>query len=863
VAQGARSRRGLVVWAAALLAATVASGQPSDVVARQLRLHALQARALSLLDGGSFDEALALYTRIAGEAHALPRFPAAGPASWERLYNRNVNDLEASALEGIGTSLVRMGEAEKALPHYEKSLAVHPEGSTPMWAALVRNRLGVARHRMLDQEGALREYRRALASAKDAAALLTEKLRSGSVGETERVQHANDAITLRQVYLNASSVLVSLGRFEEALEAYRQKELLALQEALRDPLLLARLGSLGPIVAGTSTLVDAFLVNAEGACLSELAEETGLKEDYEKAIAVLTRGLEAARASRDSEVLLVAALGNLGAAYQGLGRTREAVAAYEEAIREARRQGATEPRSELAVWNNLADASLEWGDLPRARSAIASAEAIGKAHPEPDMGWRLESLRGRLLEAEGLLEDAAEHFGRALDLVERERAALSIPKLKETFFRTRQSPYENLARVLVRLRRHEEALHVMEKARARSLADSLAGLDGAQPAAGARGRNAGRTYLEILAASEEYADVRGAEPLPPREIAALLDPQTALVAYLVGRKTAVAAVLRPDGTAVSVTLPVEGRALEQQVSAFARLVRGAGPVRGTSRADASALPAWRPASEALYQALVAPVQGHLAGATRLAVVPYGVLNYVPFAALARPGGALLVETHEIVVLPSATVLKHCRARSGRARESTVVFSLGSAEPRSGEVFRPLPWTVAEGRAIRDTAPGVRLVQEAEFTKESVRSLAPRYGVVHFATHGVLDGVDPLRSAVVTADEPLRVEDIFELRLRAGLVVLSACDTGLGRLVRGDEIVGLTRAFFHAGAPSVLATLWSVNDESTARFMAELYRGLRAPGATTSSALRRAQIELMKRYPNPFHWAPFALWGDWR
>lgn len=892
------------LFAAIAVATTVLpASQPTDVLDRQLRLHSLWMQAIALLDAGSFKEALALYTRVAGEAHELPRFPGAGPGSWERIYNQNVNDLEAAALEGIGTSLVGMGEFEKALPQYEKALAVYPAGENPMWAALVHNRLGFALHQMLERERALREYRLALASAKDAASFLAERLRSRSLTGNEPERYANDAITLRQVYLNASAVLVSLGRFEEAIEAYHQKELVALQEALRDPALLARLGALGPLIDGTNKLVDALLVNGEGACLNELAEETGLPEHYEKAVTLLKRAEGAARASPDAEAFLVTVLSNLGAAHQGLGRPKEALEAYQQALRVARQAGSPEPRAELSAWNNLADLLLDSGDLVQARAAIDSMDAIHRAHPDPEMGWRLDSLRGRLLEAEGRLEDAAARFQQAIDQIERERAAISIPKLKETFFRTRLSPYESLARVLAKLRRHEDALFVMEKMRSRSLADSLSGVDiasgvspalkarateavaeqralllarnqadapGADPRASERllaqqqrARNAGRTYLEILSGAPEYADVRGADPLRPREIATLLDPETVLLAYLLGKKTAMVAVLRPTGEAVTLLLPTPAGELEKRALEFAGLVRGGALGRGVVVAGAERGRAWRPASEALYQALVEPVRQHIAGATRLAIVPYGVLNYVPFAALARQGGPLLVESHEIVVLPSATVLKYCRAKPGRGRESTVVFSLGSARPPGGAGWSALPWTVAEGRSIRGIVPDARLVQEGAFTKQSVVRLAPSYDVVHFATHGLLDGGDPLRSAVITADEPVRVEDIFELRLRAGLVVLSACDSGLGRIFRGDEIVGLTRAFFYAGSPSVVATLWAVNDESTARFMAEFYRALHEPGASKSYALRRAQLELMKRYPTPFHWAPFALWGDWK
>ena len=891
-------------WAAAafFLASPPSPQEPAAPVARQLELHQLRLRALALYDAGSFREALPLYTRIAVEAHALPRFPGAAPHSWQSLYNQNVRDLEAAGQEGMGNSLVGIGEFEQALPQYEKALALYPSGEDPMMGATLHSRLGFALHQMLERERALREYRVALTSAKDAAAVLADELRSSASGGSELMKHANDAVTLRQLYLNATAVLVSLGRFEEAIEAFHQRELVDLQRALQDPAVLAGLGAVGPLIQHSNTLVEGFLLNGEGACLNELADETGLLEHRERAITLLKKATDTARTLPGEKAVLPTALSNLGSAYQSLGRSGEAVRAYRQAVAVAR-QPPGEPYSELAAWNNLADLFLEAGDLAGAREAIKSlGEALAHVPSDPEMTWRLESLRGRLFEAEGRFEDAAARFEKAIDLVEAERAAISIPKLKETFFRTRQRPYEYLARVLGRLGRHEDALFVMEKVRARSLADSLSGLrvvrgvspalktretdalaaqrallvarnrvaaPGADPQASVklsvqeeRARNAGRTYLEILAGAPEYADVKGADPLKPREVAALLDPDTVLLTYLLGERTAMVGVLRPNGEAVTKPLPTAPSELQKLASEFAGLVRGAGGGRGAAPLGGAPRP-WRPASEALFRALVAPVWEHVAGAKRLAVVPYGALNYVPFGALARPGGGLLIESHEIAVLPSATVLKYCRARAGKGRARAVVFALGRTQPKAGRGWTPLPWTVQEGRSVQEILPDARLVQEAEFTRESVVRLAPSYDIVHFATHGLLDGGDPLRSAVITADEPLRVEDIFELRLNASLVVLSACESGLGRIFRGDEIVGLTRAFFYAGTPSVLATLWSVDDESTARFMAGFYRALQRPGTSKSSALRQAQLELMKQYDRPYHWAPFELWGDWR
>jgi CHAT domain-containing protein len=147
-----------------------------------------------------------------------------------------------------------------------------------------------------------------------------------------------------------------------------------------------------------------------------------------------------------------------------------------------------------------------------------------------------------------------------------------------------------------------------------------------------------------------------------------------------------------------------------------------------------------------------------------------------------------------------------------------------------------------------------------------------YRVVHFATHGLLDAERPQFTGLALslvgdtdADGLLRVEEVFNLRLGSPLVMLSACETGLGREKRGEGVIGLTRAFMYAGAPMVGVSLWSVADKSTAELMPEFYRRLLAGQSSAPAAMRAAQISMIagKRYSAPFYWAPFVLVGDWR
>jgi len=190
----------------------------------------------------------------------------------------------------------------------------------------------------------------------------------------------------------------------------------------------------------------------------------------------------------------------------------------------------------------------------------------------------------------------------------------------------------------------------------------------------------------------------------------------------------------------------------------------------------------------------------------------------------------------------------------------------------------LPYTLREAdeilKAAGAPASSLRAVGRKASREAALDAGLRDYRYIHFATHGFLDTERPSLSALVLSqidengrpvDGFLRVNDIYGMRLNADLVVLSACQTGLGKEVRGEGVMGLTRAFMYAGAPRVIVSLWSVNDRATATLMAELYRNMLSRGMRPADALRKAQLKLRKSkdWPSPYYWAAFQLQGDWR
>jgi len=287
---------------------------------------------------------------------------------------------------------------------------------------------------------------------------------------------------------------------------------------------------------------------------------------------------------------------------------------------------------------------------------------------------------------------------------------------------------------------------------------------------------------------------------------------------------------------------------------------------------------------------------------------------VPFAALPAPGaagaGSLLVARHEIVLAPSASALAVLRREvAGRAPAPRAVAVLAdpvlesddprvaggspaardaardegtfhdlarSADDTGVARFRRLKFTRAEADtivALAGDAPSLKAVDFDASRATVQRADLADYRIVHFATHGLLNNQHPELSGLVLSlvgrdgqpqDGFLRLHDVFNLKLGADLVVLSACRTALGADVRGEGLVGLTRGFWYAGAPRVLASLWDVRDQATAELMRRFYRRLLRDGQRPAAALRAAQLSMMKeeRWASPYYWAGFVLQGEW-
>jgi CHAT domain-containing protein len=252
----------------------------------------------------------------------------------------------------------------------------------------------------------------------------------------------------------------------------------------------------------------------------------------------------------------------------------------------------------------------------------------------------------------------------------------------------------------------------------------------------------------------------------------------------------------------------------------------------------------------LYDWLLRPM-AHIVGSRRLVIVPHRALHYVPFHTL-YDGQQYLIQRQEICYAPSITVLQHCLSRPHRPLQQALLLGIpDAAAPRVRD----------EIIALAQLLPQATTLLHEEATLTALQQHAPLADVLHLACHGRFRPDNPLFSALRLADGWLTVQDAYGLELNCDLVSLSACETGVSTVAPGDELVGLARSFFAAGTASLLLSLWTVDDSSTAEFMTSFYTKLLA-GHRPAAALRATQCELIERYPHPFYWSPFALLGRW-
>ena len=294
-----------------------------------------------------------------------------------------------------------------------------------------------------------------------------------------------------------------------------------------------------------------------------------------------------------------------------------------------------------------------------------------------------------------------------------------------------------------------------------------------------------------------------------------------------------------------------------------RLMRLAGPYTMVSRNRMQNLAPLDDQAMQLYNWIVRPVDKLISTKRIVGIIPNGHLHYLSFASL-KDQDSYLVEKHPLFYSPSASVLEYTFKRKF-ARDSDIKV-LALANPDLGDFNYDLPLAEMEADAIRWDFPKIDILTRENARESWLKEHIGEYHIIHISSHGEFDPINPLFSSLkLTKDEAadgnFEVNEVFSLNIKADLVTLSACQTGLGEITGGDELVGLNRAFIYAGTHALLSSLWRVSDISTAVLIKHFYRNYVQDNKAES--LRKAQLLVKRLYPHPSYWAGFNLTGDFR
>lgn len=515
------------------------------------------------------------------------------------------------------------------------------------------------------------------------------------------------------------------------------------------------------------------------------------------------------------------------------------------------------------------------GDLDQVLSLSGEVGKAAQEHQIPELHWRSLALQAAVRQAQGRNADAIGLYEGAAAEIESLRSGLRSERIRRGFFSTRQDVYEQLTLLYLAgceaaqgaEAEAEKVWRCLERSKARSLLDILGGrpleIKGEEvvqaqqnfplafssfraaavwAAPSADQLRAREDVLRQIAATPAYQEVASLSTVQPADLARvrrLLEDDDLLVEYGVLHSAVIAVVISPRDIR-ALRLTAGGRdELQRKVSEFRQLVQN-------PAADV------RDAGRKLYDQLLAPCLAGRDGVRHVCVVPGEMLHYLPFDALMLPDGRFAAERCLLTYAPSASALVYACERRQAAPSAKGAQTLVVADPRARLDYGALSGAAIEGQRIYQLAPEPKLLlQEDQATETALVRQLPRSRYFHFAGHTQFSETFPLRTALlctedVDRDGRLEVEELFELNLPfCELAVLSACQTRLGRWSSGDEIVGLERAFLRAGVPSVVASLWKVDDAATSLLMETFYDQLWRQERPCGQALQQAKLALLR------------------
>ena len=582
-----------------------------------------------------------------------------------------------------------------------------------------------------------------------------------------------------------------------------------------------------------------------------------------------------------------------------LDRPGEAADLFDQAYEISTSIGNRINAAKAILGKGLALFALE--NYPAAESAFETARTLSESMMIRETQWRalFGLARVRIVFSRDL--DGAETLLReAIDIIEQLRGDIRVEQLRENFIANKLSVYETLVKLLADKNLPRQAFEIAERSRARNFIDLLGGgqirfssdedrrlyekqqiirseietvrklLAGAETDVEKdtygktlknREHELENLMIDIQLQNPQLAAMVSVPPVKTDQLISYLDPGTALLSYYLLENEIFCWILKaddavPENRLTLVRTDANREALGKQVLDYRRIIQNIEPYEKHARE--------------LYATVFAPIAPYLEGVHTVGVSPHGALHYLSFATLLGEN-AFLLDQYALFYVPSAAVLEYTLSRRmPRPYRSPRVLAIGN--PDLGDPILDLPFAEQEVGSIQWNFPEVTILTREKATESWVVKNFPAFDIIHIASHGEFDPVNPLLSAIKLAesddkhftktgfDGNLEAGEIFGLRIDADMVFLSACQTGLGKISAGDDVVGLNRSFFYAGTHTVVSSLWRVSDVSTAMMIKTFYRLYM--NRNKADCLKQAARHVKTRYPHPGYWGAFTLVGDY-
>jgi len=723
---------------------------------------------------------------------------------------------ESKCYTNLGLAYRGLGDFRKAIEYYERSLRIDTEIGDRSGEAKCYTNLGVAYR-------GLGNFRKAIEYHEKSLEINTEI--GNKSGESK-------------CYTNLGLAHFSLGDFRKAIEYYER--------------------SLKINIEIGDKSVKAKCYGNFGISYHNLGEFRKAIKYYEKSLEIIKEIGEKSGESAYHE--------NIGIAYNNLGHFRKAIEHHEKSLEIDTEIG--DRSGEAKCYTNLGAAYRGLGNFRKAIDYYERSLKIIKETGDID-SERIATLNLCRIYYRSKRERAYEYCKRSIELSEMISGNLIEEQHKIGFSAQASDAYQYMVPLCLTLQKEKKAFDYTERGKSRAFLDLLAATE-IKPTCKITGdlqplldneevnltrlreiqmrhlrpivvsielgeiekiyENLTQIYNQIEQFDPEYVFTRRGKPLSLAKIQNILSSQqkdAVLIEYFITEEKTYIFVISSRNHQLHIeSVPFPAETFNQYLKDWKKIAISLD-------------------FQNISNYLIEPISEYVNEGDLIYFVPYGPLHYFPLHAPTL-NGKLLIKNHPVAYLPSASILPFCQNKgTGRLKTCT---SFGVAFEKEAEAVADLFDTKAH--------------TSSSANRKNVK--ACNTDIIHFACHGKFDDKDPLSSGVTLHDGELTARDIFTMRLTTELVTLSACETGYNQRSPGDELIGLTRAFLYAGAPSVIVTLWPVYGRSAQKLMLEFYKQLKN-GTDKAVALQQAQITLMKtkRYSRPFYWAPFILIGNWK